>query len=320
MRLPGRKGDAAAPGRAQIPLFVVCPVCHLRNDVSARFCRDCGLPLGAPRDPVRGTTTRRADLPSDRGAGIAAVLSLAAIVVIAGMAGFLVLRSFESATTAGASASSSTGPIAAVPSDHPVPSTAPQASVDANPPAEPSSTGPGEPTPRPRPTIQPTEQPSDEPTARPLTTRTGWTCGSAAIQDPLLGRWRIAQPRFGRQAGFDRLTFDLTRLDGEARRGVIVRMRFLRPAQAASRYGVDTPSGDRAIVLTFDGPINLRGDVSERPGLEALESLEARTDDEGVVHAVVGIAGDGCVRLSANDWRTGSGDTTEAKLVVDIRR
>ena len=39
----------------------------LRNDVTVRFCRNCGLPLGAPRDPVLGTTTKRADLPSDRG-------------------------------------------------------------------------------------------------------------------------------------------------------------------------------------------------------------------------------------------------------------
>jgi hypothetical protein len=293
-------------------------VCHLRNDVVARFCRGCGLPLGAPRDPVRGTTTRRADLPSDRGAGIAAVLSLAAIVAIAGLAGFLVLRGFETSTTAGASASSSSPPVTARSSGTPVSSIAPQVSPDRVPSAEPSRDPIDEPTPEP--TAEPTPEP-DEPTARPLSTRTGWTCESAAIQDPLQGRWRIVQARWGQMDEFDRLTFDLTRVDGEAQRGVIVRMQFMRPNRAADRFDVETPEGDRAIVLTFDGAMNLRSDIAaQQPGLAALASVEARKDEEGVIRAVAGINGDGCVRLVANEWRTGSDETTEAKLVVDIRR
>jgi hypothetical protein len=291
--------------------------------VTARFCRDCGLPLGAPRDPVRGTTTRRAELPSDRGAGIAAVLSLAAIVVLAGIAGFLVFRGFESASTAGASASTSSPPIAAVASGVPVPSVAPRATIDPDPPSGPTEDPGVSPTAEPTedPGVTPTDEPVDEPTAAPLSTRTGWTCGDAAIQDPLKGRWRILQARWGRQDSFDRLTFDLTRLDGEARRGVIVRMEFLRPARAATRYDMETPAGDRALVLTFDGPMNLRQTgLSGRPGFVTLASVEAQTDAEGVVHALVGINGDGCARLVANDWRNGSADTTEAKLVIDIRR
>ena len=322
MRLTARKGNTAAPGQAQIPAFVVCPVCHLRNDVTARFCRDCGLPLGAPRDPVRGTTTRRAELPSDRGAGIAAVLSLAAIVVLAGIAGFLVFRGFESASTAGASASSSSPPIAAAASGLPMPSVAPRPSVDANPPSGPTEDPGGLPTTEPTedPGGLPTDVPVDEPTTPPLSTRTGWTCGDAAIQRPAPGALAHRAGALGTQDAFDRLTFDLTRLDGEARRGVIVRMEFLKPARAASRYDMDTPDGDRAIVLTFDGAMNIREAVAARPGLVTLASVEAQADDEGVVHALVGINGDGCARLVANDWRNGSAETTEAKLVIDIRR
>jgi hypothetical protein len=281
------------------------------------------LPLGTPRDPVRGTTTRRADLPSDRGAGIAAVLSLAAIVAIAGLAGFLVLRGFESTTTAGASASSSSPPVAAVSSGDPGTSAAPVVSQDPGPRVV-SPTEPAElPTPEPteEPIEGPTEEPIEGPTARPLSTRTGWTCKNAAIQDPLRGRWRVAQARWGQMEEFDRLTFDLTRVDGEAQRGVIVRIQFLRPNQAATRYDVERPDGDRAIVLTFDGAMNLRNDIAlQRPGLAALASVEAREDDEGTIRAVVGINGDGCARLVANEWRNGSDDTTEAKLVLDIRR
>lgn len=307
-------------GQAQIPRFVVCPVCHLRNDVTARFCRDCGLPLGAPRDPVRGTTTRRAELPSERGAGIAAILGLAAIVLIAGSAGFLVLRGFEAtATTAGVSATppgigariatpGAAGSRVARPSDDPA--QAPTPGPIEEPTAEP----------RDEPTGDPGDAPTEEPTASVASTRTGWTCDPASVEDPLKGRWRIARARWGRQESFDRLTFDLTRLQGSVRRGALVSMEFVRPGRAASRYGVDRPNGDRALVITFDGPLALRAAMSARPGLAALASVEARTDDDGVVHAVIGIEGDGCARIVADDWRDGTDRTTTAKLVIDVRR
>ena len=95
MRLPGRRGAAAAQRPMQFPPTIICPVCGLRNDITVRFCRNCGLPLGAPRDPVRGTTTKRADLPSDRGTGIAAIIGLLVVVGIVGVAGFLIFRGFQ---------------------------------------------------------------------------------------------------------------------------------------------------------------------------------------------------------------------------------
>ena len=95
MRLSGRRGEAAAQRPMQFPPTIICPVCGLRNDVAVRFCRNCGLPLGAPRDPVRGTTTKRADLPSDRGTGIAAIIGLLIVVAIVGGAGFLIYKGFQ---------------------------------------------------------------------------------------------------------------------------------------------------------------------------------------------------------------------------------
>jgi hypothetical protein len=311
-----------------MPPFVVCPVCHLRNEVTARFCRSCGLPLGAPRDPVRGTTTRRADLPSERGAGIAAVISLVAIVAIAGIAGFLVFRGFDSApTTAGAGATASPslvvpasgGPTATAEPTQ-APTEAPGAVATDDPGAEPTPDA-GDPTDDPGDEATPDpDEPSAEPTAKPLSTRTSFTCDDAAIQDPLGGRWRVTGIRSGQRDGYDRLTFDLARLQGSTRTGAIVGMEFLRPARAASRYDVTMPDGDRALVITFDGPIALRSDIATRPGLTALASVAARTDGDGVVHAVLGITGDGCARLVANDWRNGGDDTTTAKLIVDIQR
>lgn len=321
MRRPRGRETAVATGQPPVPRFIVCPVCHLRNEVTARFCRDCGLPLGFPRDPVRGTTTRRADLPSERGAGIAAVLSLVAIVVIAAIAGYLVFRSFETAAIT-ASASSTTPSIPVVTADRTPGATGSLVSGSSDSPSMAPSMEPRESStrdPGDEPTGAPDGDPTEEPT-RTLSTRTGWTCDPASIQDPLGGRWRIAQARWARQDSFDRLTFDLTRLKGSVRRGAIVSMEFLRPGRAASRYDVATPDGDRALVITFDGPLDLRAAMSARPGLTALASVEAKADGDGVVHAVLGISGDGCARILANDWRDGSDRTTTAKLVIDIRR
>jgi hypothetical protein len=312
----------------QIPPYVVCPVCDLRNEVTARFCRDCGLPLGAPRDPVRGTTTRRADLPSDRGAGVGAVLSLVAIVVIAGLALFLVFRGFDTGgTIAGATATPtavSGGPRASLPAMSP-------GGDPLRPSRDPGTTDPGStevPTPDPgdEPTDEPTEGPTDEPngepgepTSTPLSTITRWTCDDSAIQDPLGGRWRITQARWSREGAYDRLVLVLARTRGSSP-GARIAMAFLRPARAADLYGVSRPTGERALVLSFDRPITLRAPMDAQPGLPALASLETIEDEDGLVHMVIGIQGDGCVRMSGLDWRDGSDLTTSAEIVIDFRR
>lgn len=320
MRLPGRRGSAAPQRPSQIPSFIVCPVCHLRNEITARFCRDCGLPLGAPRDPVRGTTTRRAELPSDRGAGVAALFSLLAIVVIAGVAGFLVFRGFDAgSTTAAATATprASGDPQASGPAGSgaligasPVTATnEPLASDEA-----PESDGPD-----PFETSEPTDEPvAETPPVVPTSTR--FTCGDASIQDPLAGRWRITQARWSEHSAFDRVTLDLVRTSGSTRDGATVAQDFIKPAKAVAQYGVAAPTGGRALVVTFDGPITLRAPMSAQPELTAVKSLEARRDADGVVHLVIGVEGEGCARMLANDWRDGSEETMTAQLAIDVRR
>src|SRR3954452_20451869 len=82
-----------------MPPVIQCPSCGMLNDPNARFCRNCGLPLGWPQDPVRGTMMRQADLPSERGAGIASIVGLIAAVAILGAAGYLVLRGTSGGST-----------------------------------------------------------------------------------------------------------------------------------------------------------------------------------------------------------------------------
>ncbi len=332
MRLPGRRGPAAAQRPSQLPPAIICPVCGLRNDITARFCRNCGLPLGAPRDPVRGTTTRRADLPSDRGTGIAAVLGLVAIVALTGLAAFLVLRGLEGVegTAGGPGTSAPSGHVASAPPT--VPSAAgpspsgpdatrvPGSSAPTTPDPDrtPGATSDPEPTRTPRATDRPDPTDDPRPTATPLGLATRFTCGDAAIEDPHDRRWRITQASWTRGSATDVLTLQLASSSGTARRGAVVRMDMVSPGRAASTYGVTRPDGDRALVLTFEGPVTLSTTLIGSPGLRALRTVDIRRDDDGVVHAVMGIEGDGCVRMRADDWK--SSRATSAKLVLEFRR
>ncbi len=167
---------------------------------------------------------------------------------------------------------------------------------------------------------------SGDPTPRPtkvpgaVSTLSQWSCKSAAIGDPFKGRWRIARASWNRGVTTDRLTLSLTRLSGGNKNGTSIEMAFMSPAKAASTYGVTRPLGDRAIVLTFDGPINVGTTMVASPGLQALETIDVRKDAAGVTHAVIGVSGTGCARLNSPDWRSGSDSLTSADLLLDVRR
>ncbi len=153
-----------------------------------------------------------------------------------------------------------------------------------------------------------------------MSTLSAWTCKSSAIGDPLKGRWRIVRASWNKGVTTDRLTLALTRMSGGNKNGTSIEMAFMSPAKAASKFGVTRPIGDRAIVLTFDGPINAGNTMVASPGLQALETIDVRKDASGVTHAVIGVSGTGCARLNVPDWRSGSDSITSADLLLDIRR
>jgi hypothetical protein len=318
----------------QYPPTIICPVCGLRNDITVRFCRNCGLPLGAPRDPVRGTTTKRAELPSDRGTGIAAIFGLLVVVGIVGVAGFFIYKGFQAnagvgtaTATAKPRPSQGSGPSAAPAAtalvSFPAASTGPGASAEpgasqpvvSDPPAE---TGAPAVTDAPTDTDAPTAEPDPTPVA--VTTVSAWTCKTGAIADPLNGKWRVIRASWNSGASTDRVTLTLTRVNGTVRNGTTVNLAYMSPARAASKYGVTRPVGDRAIVLTFDGPISVGTPKVGIPGLRAIASVDVRHDASGVTHAVIGVTGTGCARLNAADWRNGSDATQTAALTLDVRR
>ncbi len=167
-------------------------------------------------------------------------------------------------------------------------------------------------------TGEPTSRPTRDPAV--VVTLSEWSCKTGSISDPLQGRWRISRTSWGSGASTDRVTFTLTRLGSTSRPGVTVELKFMSPAKAASTFGVTKPDGERALVLTFDGPVNVGTPMVGKPAMDAIESVDVRRDDSGVTHAILGVTGAGCARLNAPDWRSGSDDITTASLLIDVRR
>jgi hypothetical protein len=325
MRIPGlrrKRGDEAYQGA---PTQIICPVCGLRNDSMARFCRNCGLPLGAPRDPVRGTVSRRADLPSEHGSGIAAIVGLAAAVVVLAGAAFLILRGsggsggtgLLSPTPAGSprpTAASSRAPATGLPTrapSSPVPSAGPVASSG---PIGPGASGDAIPTRRPRESTSP----APEGSAKPLVADTGFTCDPASFTDPTRGAWRVSAAQWGDREKWDEVTLILTREEGRGR--TAIEIEAMTPGEAERLSGLAAPPGDRALLIRFDGDTVIRQPIVASADLRAVEYLNVEMSGD-TMYAVIGVNTDGCYRLFSPEWKRGDETATgeTVRLLLDVR-
>jgi hypothetical protein len=112
----------------------------------------------------------------------------------------------------------------------------------------------------------------------------------------------------------------LVREDGRAPRpGTTARLEWLNPNRVEDRFGFSEPEGDRALAVSFDGPVVIRQgiDVDDMDGVDAASSIEIDMDGD-VARIVVGVNGEGCARMAAPEWTQGS-TADEAFLTIDIR-
>ena len=317
MRIPGLRQDRGNEAYEQLPSQIICPVCGLRNDSMARFCRNCGLPLGAPRDPVRGTTSRRADLPSDHGAGIAAIVGLMAAVAVLGAAGFLILRTNNDPGTAALPTATPWVVVSVPVGGSPAPATTfalpsriPLGS------GEPASSG------APTATDQPSESaaPSGQPSAAPLVADTDFTCDPASFTDPNKGVWRVAYAQWGARAKWDELTVVLQRQAGKGNTTFSVESMGSQDAHQVS--GLDPAPGNQTVLITFDGNTTIRTAIVADMGLRELDYLNVDTGTDAM-YAVVGVNKDTCYRMWVPAWKKGQtvavGDTVDLLLDVKYR-
>jgi len=319
MRIPGLRRDRGDDQSfEQLPSQIICPVCGLRNDSMARFCRNCGLPLGAPRDPVRGTTTGRADLPSEHGAGIAAVVGLLVAIVVLAAAGYLILKSNSGpgtallptptarATAAPGATPGPAGTPGPLPSRLPVRSLSPGESTPADTPAPSDAVPTG----------------SAAPTATPLVADTNFVCDTAAsFLDPSKSQWHVSAARWGGRDKWDELTLVLAKDAGKGKTTVTVEAMDSRTAAQVS--GLDPAPGSRVLLITFEGDtISKNAIVADiaQYGLRQLDYLNV-DDANGTTYAVVGVNKDTCYRMSVPSWKKGDGLATgdTVSLLLDVK-
>jgi hypothetical protein len=296
-RAPGPSGiqDARASRTA-------CPSCGFANDPGARFCRNCGLPLGWPQDPVRGTARRQPDLPSERGAGFGSVVGLIAAVLVLIVAGVLVLRPLGGGGAGTIGTSFSPGPSASAPLIAESPGTSPLPSPLASGPV--SSIVPG---------ASPSEGPSGPPASfRPTT---GYTCDTATLADPTNGRWRVTHLTWARHIAYDEAAVTLTR-DSDTLVGPTLTIESLSPADLNSTYGITPPAdGQREVVVTFDRNARTGTTTRSTPRLQTIRSIVVAQGSDSLLHVVLGVNGTGCHAVRVPAWAS---DPTASSVIVFI--
>jgi hypothetical protein len=167
--------------------------------------------------------------------------------------------------------------------------------------------------------------------ATAIGTSFAFTCDEGAIKDVSRGKWFLDGFVAGArdEEGYDRVTFTLARTaKKKAANATIVSMEWMKPSDAKSTYGApQRVQGDRALVLTFDGPVDL--DVNqtldqlhlEPAGVGQIRNIQTFEGNDGKVHAVIGLRGDSCARMSVKSkaWNKKS-PQKNALVYLDIER
>ena len=85
-------------------------------------------------------------------------------------------------------------------------------------------------------------------------------------------------------------------------------MEWTTPKEARTTEGATLVTGARAIVVTFDGPVDssvgqqIDQLLLEPEGIEQIRSIDMFEGDDGNVRTVIGIRGDSCARMSSVGW------------------
>jgi hypothetical protein len=155
-----------------------------------------------------------------------------------------------------------------------------------------------------------------------------YTCQDAAIADLGSSRWALSLFRAGirEEEGetFERITWEMSRR-GDARDGTIATMEWTTPKDARTQYGATLVSGNRAIVVTFDGPVDITvGQQTDQlflepEGIEQVRTIDMFEGEDGKVRTVIGIRGESCARMSSIGW-TKKGTAKNARVYLDVER
>jgi hypothetical protein len=157
-----------------------------------------------------------------------------------------------------------------------------------------------------------------------------YTCEDAAIRDLSKGKWQLSQFRVGErltdEGNYDRVTWELSRRGRKSGAGTTVTMQWTTPEAARRDHGADLVSGQRAIVVTLDGPVSATvgqqvDDLSLEPeGVVQLRTVDMFTGEDDKVRTVIGLRGESCARMSAQNWSRKSTGKRNAAIYLDVEK
>jgi hypothetical protein len=155
-----------------------------------------------------------------------------------------------------------------------------------------------------------------------------YTCENGAIKDLGGSRWFLSQFRAGQRVAedetFERITWEMSKR-GKAKSGTTISMEWTTPREARDAYGVELVSGQRALVVTFDGPVDITAgqgvdELSLEPeGVDRVRTIEMFEGEDGKVRTVVGIRGESCARMSSLGW-TKKAEARNARIYLDVEK
>ena len=285
---------------------VTCPGCGLANEPGARVCRNCGLPIASSTDPLRGVSAGRVEMPGAQRSGLSAMVGLALVVGLLLVAGTLAVS--------GGGILNSGGRFGVSPLGSGSPDPGVDVALRTEDPALPLPTADGG-----------TQPASTEELTNVLAT----TCApeSGAIRDANKAKWRVNRVTAGARLdeGNDRITWELDRT-AKGKKATHVELEWMDIKAAKEAFELAQLSGQRAIVITFDGPVDIIVDqridaaALEVEGVSAMRGVQLFVGDDGKVRTVVGTRGEGCVTMSAPLWKQARNKTTKSKVFLDIER
>jgi len=175
--------------------------------------------------------------------------------------------------------------------------------------------------------------PGTESTPKAKGTSFGYTCENDAIKDLSRGKWTLTEVQAGLRTEddgtkYDQIYWKLSRKSSKkttAGNATTVSMLWMTPRQAQDKFGIRRVGGNRALVVTFDGPVDITTDRTieqddfENEGIDQVRRLQLFEDKNGKVRTVIGVRSDSCARMKAPGW-TKKSTTKGARVILDIER
>ncbi len=297
------------PGAA--PTGVTCPACGLTNEAGARTCRNCGLPIAAADDPVRGVAPGRVELPRTRRSGFSATLGFFMVVGLLLVGGSLAL-------TGGGGLLSGGGRFFAEATPSPTPTPAIVDTADDDSVATPV-----------------TADEANLPKAKTANMKT-YTCDNGSIRDLSRGRWVLSDVDVRTRSDKDGNPYDQVfwKMDRQnpnkkvnAKKATLAKMLWTTPDEAKAKYGdsIGRVLGDRAVEIIFDGPVSISFNSEielaelDDMGIEQIRRVQL-FEKYGKVRTVIGLKGDSCGRLGSLNWGANKAKKDNAQVVLDLER